>query len=294
MRHVIGSAILSAALFATAADAQEQVPDPAGSEIVVTGNRDREEQVRDFVDALTPSPGGSIPRFIDAVCPTVTGLGPGPKQAVIDRLRVVAAAADIPVGPAGCTPNMFVIATPDKRAFIELLSRKRPQSFGLMSAREIRRLARSEGPAAAWQLEGPVTAGGVPLQYDERLGAYKNSTTEAASRISGVARRAFDAAALVVETGALDGITSVQLADYAAMRLFAKLDPARLPADAPSTILAALTTPMGKPVAVTMTGWDLGLLRGLYAVTPNLSPTSQRSRIAGVVEKQVDASANKD
>jgi hypothetical protein len=275
-------------LFAASASAQTPEP-PASSEIVVTGTRDRETQVRDFVGALTQAPGGSIPRFIDAVCPAVSGLGPTQKEAVVTRLRAVATAAAIPVGPAACVPNMFVIVTPDKRTFIELLARKRPQSFGLMSAREIARLARTPGPAAAWQLEGPVTVSGVPLQWDDTTGAYINSTTEAASRITTVGRRGFDAAALVVEVGALEGITSVQLADYAAMRLFAKVNPARLPNRAPTTILTLLTTPMGSPVPITMSKWDLGLLRGLYAVTPNLAPSAQRSQIARQVVRDLNS-----
>jgi len=157
-----------------------------------------------------------------------------------------------------------------------------------MSAREIARLARTPGPAAAWQLEGPVNASGVPLRFDEATGAYVNSTTEAASRITIPARRGFDAAALVVEVKALDGIRPIQLADYAAMRLFAKLDPARLPQRAPTTILTVLTTPMGSPVPIAMSKWDLGFLRGLYAATPNLNPSSQRSQIAGQVIRDLD------
>ena len=106
---------LIALLFAIPVAAQDPAPSPPSSEIVVTANPDREEQVRDFVGALTPARGGSIPRFIDAVCPGATGLGPAQKEAVIARLRTVAAAAGIPVGQAGCVPNMFVIVTADKR-----------------------------------------------------------------------------------------------------------------------------------------------------------------------------------
>ncbi len=128
----------------------------------------------------------------------------------------------------------------------------------------------------------------MPLRFDAATGAYVNSTTEAASRITIPARRGVDAAALVVEVKALDGIKPIQLGDYAAMRLFAKLDPSRLPARAPTTILTVLTTPMGSPVPITMNKWDLGFLRGLYAAAPNLAPTSQRSQFAGQVMRDLD------
>lgn len=293
MRFFSRSALLSAAcLLAVPAAGQEPKPPAASDEIVVTGTREREQQVRDFVKALTPAPGGTIPRLIDAVCPAVKGLVPAQNDAVTARLRLVAASAGIKLAGPRCVPNMFVIATTDKRTFIEMLSAKQPYAFGLMTAREIRRLARSPGPAAVWQTEGPVDSSGNPLLLDEK-GFYANRTTEAASRITTIAGRGFDAAAMVVETGALAGLTPVQLADYAAMRLFAKLDPARLPAGAPTTILTSLTTPMGSPVALTMTKWDLGFLRGLYGSVLNLPPTSHRSEIAGRLSRNLDAPESK-
>lgn len=286
MRFVAWVAIL----FASSAAAQEREPASPPSEIIVTGTHDREEQVRDFVGTLTPARGGSIPFFIDAACPKVTGLGPRQKAAVVTRLRMVAQTAGIPVAGVNCVPNVFVIVTPDKRAFIDLLARKQPDSFGLMSPREIGRLARTPGPAVAWQLEGPVTKTGTPLRFDESIGAYVNPTSEPASRLNAHGRRGFDAAALVVETGSLDGITLIQLADYAAMRLFAKLDLSRLPDRVPSTILTVLTTPMGSSMPITLSKWDLGFLRGLYTVTPGLAPSSQRSQIAEKVMRELENS----
>ena len=291
MRNMARSAALSVALFLAypAIGSAQEADESSDPEIVVTGTRDRAEQVRDFVGVLTPAPGGTIPRFtVDSVCPAVSGLVPAQKEAVTTRLRAVIGAVGIPLGARGCVPNIFLIATPDKRAFIELLGKKRPYSFGAMTAREIRRLARSPGPTAAWQLEGPVDSSGVPIRFDENPGVFVNRTTDASSRITTVGRRGFDAAALVVETGALSGLTTVQLADYAAMRLLVKMDPARLPAGAPTTILTALTTPMGSPVANTLTRWDLGLLRGLYGSSLALNPAQQRSQIGGGVTRELD------
>src|SRR4051812_26638777 len=56
---------------------------PAGPEIVVTGRRgQQEQQVTDFVAALTASPDGAIPRFVDQVCPAAAGLLPEQNEAV--------------------------------------------------------------------------------------------------------------------------------------------------------------------------------------------------------------------
>ena len=294
MRCLLRAAVFPFALLVSApALTQSLDAGQDSSEIVVTGARDRDEQVRDFVRSLTPAPQGSISRFIDQVCPTAVGLSSGNKQAVEARLRVVAAAAKIRVASPGCVPNAFVIATPDKRAFIRALASKQPDAFGMMTARQIRRLSRSAGPAAAWQLEGPVDANGIPLPWDDRIGAYTNETTNSGSRIRTIGGRGFDASVVVVETDALRGLTATQLADYAAMRLFAKADPSKLPASPPPTILTILEAPMGTAVPITLTDWDVGLLRGLYTSPADLHSNAQRSAIAGELKDQLDSATRK-
>lgn len=284
--------LLSAAiaLFASPALAQEAPLEAQGEEVVVTGTRDREKQVREFVTALTPAPQGSIARFIDQVCPLSVGLVPAQNAQVVERLRKVARAAGMTVAPADCTPNMFVIVTPEKRPFIEALAKRQPDAFALMRAKEVRRLARSPGPAAAWQLEGPVDSSGVPIPLDSDTGMYVHRTTGAASRLRPVAGRGFDASVVVVETGAIGGLTLTQLADYAAMRLLAKLDPARLPPSSPPTILAVLDAKEGAQTPVTLTRWDLGLLRGLSA-GPMQMAGAQRSTAAREIAETLEAAS---
>jgi hypothetical protein len=280
--------IATSVLLASPAVGQQQQPDESASEIVVTGARVRAEQVRDFVSVLGPPGADSIPRFIDQVCPVTVGLTPAQGEAVNARLRRVAEAIGLNVAGPKCAPNAIVIVTGDKRAFIELLARRRRHSFGAMSSSEIRRLARSPGPAAAWQLMGPVDRDGVPLQFDHAAGVYINRTTDPPSRLNSVSPQAFDASAMVIEAGALAVLTPNQLADYAAMRLFARLDPARLPVPAPPTILNILEAPPGSAVPLTLTKWDFGLLRGLYASSFALRASGQRSQIARQVTRQLD------
>ncbi|HEY0325262.1 MAG TPA: hypothetical protein VGC46_04705, partial [Allosphingosinicella sp.] len=181
--HLIARAVLAstALLLCMPAAAQEQQPE--SSEIVVTGAREREQQVREFVTALTPAPSGSIPRMIEEVCPHVVGLAPSQNEAVAARLRSVAGAAGLGVAPSGCTPNAIVIVTRNKREFIQTLNRRRPQSFETLTPAQITRLAHSPGPAAAWQLEGLVDADGVPLYVDPQLGALRNNGFASGSRI---------------------------------------------------------------------------------------------------------------
>ena len=51
--------------------------------------------------------------------------------------------------------------------------------------------------------------------------------------------------------------------------------------------VTALDTPMGSAVPLTLTRWDLGFLRGLYAAPANLTAASDRSAIRRTVEAEL-------
>ena len=277
------------ALPAAAAAAQEKPAAEAAPEIVVTGTRDMDGQVRDFVGALTAArPGGQLTRFEAAICPAAVGVSPSQKQALAARIRRIAQAANIAVGKPGCTPNVLLVVTPEKAGFIDALYKKHPDYFGELRSKDVRKLAAAPGPAAAWHIDGPqLDADGVEIG-GEGGGVAVNRTTRMGSRVGTAARPQFAAAAVVVEAKALDGLTTTQLADYAAMCTLARTDPTRLPGAAP-TILKVLETPMGEEVPVTLTEWDLALLRSLYQAPPNLSAAAQRSSISRGVKERLEA-----
>lgn len=278
----------------TSAGAQQPQPQPEGGEIVVTGTRDTDRQVSDFVGALaSASPRGQLARFEEAVCPLAFGVGPAQKSAIEGRLRQVAGAAGIPLGKPGCAPNALVMVTGAKRPFLEALLRQRPDYFASLSGPAVRRLVRAPGPTAAWQLEGQVNSRGVPIVADGGEVPI-NRTIDNPSRITAAARPVFGAAALVVESGALDGLTTTQLADYAAMRLFARTEPKRLAGSTAPTILNVIDAPMGSEVPITLTEWDLGFLRGLYAGPANLYAGSQRSGIKKQIRRDLEKAETED
>jgi hypothetical protein len=277
-------------LLAVPAYAQNVPPPPdAEDQIVVTG-RQLEEQVQDFVRALTPTRyvDSNVPRFEESVCPIAVGLAPAQNQAVAARLRVVAAAAGLPVSRPGCVPNVLLAVTADKQKFIQTVaSRFGEGAFGVMTSLQIRRLARSPGPAAAWQVTGQLKADGSPAMFG------LNRSTQAASRGRPAARLAFFGTNLVVERKALTGLTVTQLADFAAMRLFARTDPSRVAGKAP-TILTVLEAPMGSAIPITLTEWDLAFLRGLYASPENQFAASQRSAIAKEMNEHLGERRERD
>jgi len=291
MAGVLGVLIAGAVLTTSeAASAQDISATPDQSTIVVTGERNTEQRVRDFVGAITWVPARSqLGRFEQSVCPVAVGLSQLQAVAVANRMRRVAESVGIRVDGANCVPNVVVVVTSDKSAFMAELRKKYPHYFGPMPHRQIRELVRQPGPATAWQLKGPpVSARGTELHFDPSIGQYVNRTTEAASRINTAARPQFDAAVVVVERSALAGLTTTQLADYASMRAFTGSEPSRLGNSGAPTILRILEAPMGSEVPVTLTHWDLGFLRGFYASPRNLNTAAQRSAIRQSVVTEIE------
>ena len=279
-------AALAALAAAPAALAQEGAQANPESNVVVTGDPEREQAVRDFVGALTAGPmNGQLGRFEEAICPAAFGLS-GPMRAAVEaRMRAVAAAVGLEVGSERCTPNVLLMVTRDKRALIRAIAQRYPNYFGDARRDRAARVAEQPGAASAWHAEEQRNADGRPLPMQG--GFAVNQTSRSPSRIAASGRPAFIAAAVVVESEALVGLSPTQLADYVLMRALARTDPGRLDASAPPTILGVLDAPAGSEVPLSMTRWDLGFLRGLYTAQGNLYATAQRGQIVRSVEAEL-------
>ncbi|HET7576306.1 MAG TPA: hypothetical protein VFK19_07050 [Sphingomicrobium sp.] len=269
-----------------------QVPPVSGNEaIVVTGTKETRKTVEQFVRSLTPTIWqGQISRFEHSVCPAVYGLAKPQAEAVTNRMRLVAKSVGIVVEGHHCGPNVLLIVTSDKRALLQELERHRGEIFGGMPRSHVRDMERDSAPTAAWQLRGrPISASGMDLRWDAKLGAWMNYTTDAASHITEGSRPQFDGAVVVIERKALAGLTVTQLADYAAIRALTGADPAKLGNSGAPTILHVLDVPMGGETPITMTKWDLAFLKGFYDVHRNLRANAQRSAITdnmiGTIQK---------
>jgi hypothetical protein len=261
------------------------------STIVVQGRRDRNTEIRELVDTLPPAwVGGHINRFEHSACPAVLGLPPAMRTLVVERMRAVARAGGVPVGNAGCQANVVVMVTSDKRQLIELLARRFPNYLGELTNHQIAQLARSPEPAALWHLNGMVDAAGRELSAPGEPYPVQR-TTHAASRLTDQAHMEFTGSVLVIESRALTGLSTTQVADYAAMRTLTGADPARLPDRSLSTILTLLDAPMGSQVPVTLTNWDLAFLESIYASDANRYAPGQRREIRAGIDRRLEPPA---
>lgn len=292
---LFASIALAAATAASAAQpspgagqAASAAPESA-NQIVVTGQKDSRKAIGDFVKSLTPTDSaGQLGRFERSVCPIVYGLAAPQAEAVEQRIRTVAKSIGIAVSGAGCAPNLVVAATSDKKVFIEALRHDRGDFFGDMTTHDIRAMEQSSEPAAAWQVDGPpVSADGRELYWDPVFNTWTNKTIESPSRLTRPVHPQFGAAIVVVEKKALAGLTTTQLADYAAMRTLTGADPMKLANSGAPTILHVLEVPIGGEAPITMTKWDFAFLKSYYDARRNLSASRQRSAIGESMEKQI-------
>ena len=282
--------ILGIMLAAAATQAGASVPAPDSEAIVIQGTRPADSQVRDFVRALTAvSSYGQISRFHAAVCPVAMGLPQVQNDGIAQRMRQVAAAAKIKVGAANCTPNAFVIIAPDKGMAIKDLARRFPIYLSQMTARQIRDLEESPEPAAAWQVKSLLMADGQPATKASGADYYTVKGAENPSRIKSASKPTFSASVVVIDVKAAAGLTLIQLADYAAMRTFADVTPARVKAIGVPTILGAVGASDNHPVPVTLTYWDLGFLKSLYATDNSYLATYQRGDMEQVLSMTVES-----
>ena len=289
MRYVLPLWLILTA-FAAPVAAQSGAPAGAESEeIIVKGVKARNREIERFVGALTEAPiGGQLSRFDWAVCPAAVGLSPAQNALIVDRIRRVAEAAGAPLGKADCRPNALLIVAPDKDELIGMMRQKYPTYFRDPIGQQIK-LPKDAGPATAWHVEARLTEDDLPANVtrDSMGGKYYSSTTTTSSRLRPATRPHFAGGVLVVERDSLLGLSTVQVADYAAMRLLARTDPQRLERTAAPSILSVIDAPMGSAVPLTMTDWDFGFLKALYGSREHRFANQQRGEMQRILRNDL-------
>ena len=284
--------LLLAAFAAASAHAQDAkpVPDQASDDIIVTGQRQVEpEKARRFVRSVISPIDGQLARFQDPLCPGVAGLKADAALAIVDRMREVAAAAQAPVSPVGCKPNVVVIVAEDGEATLKSLQAR--GAFRGLTDIERRRALRSEGPVRAFSDvellnddgagagRSTVTGIGVGGTGAMMQGSIGNSLTiRTASILKLPTQQTKLRTILIFDAAATMGKSLTQIADHAAMRAFGGARPdssADLGAD---TILSLFASAGSPPPS--LTAMDLAFLKGVYSARPNQTYHWQVQQIA--------------
>ena len=285
---MVGFVLLAALLAAQGTPESQASPPPSSDDIIVEGVRQPRERVRQFVRSLDDVPSfGQIGKFHAPVCPAVMGLPEAQNRMVAERMKRVAEAAGIRTGDASCKPNVFLVASVDKGATIDALHTSYPAFFRDLAARDVRKMAASKESSVAWQIKGLLSADGTELKKMPMDGPYINEGTNSGSRIRAGTMPQFVASMVMVERSALTGLSVTQVADFAAMRAFADTDPKRAAGSGAPTILTILDKADDQMVPLTLTHWDLGYLKSLYATSNAYYASYQRGDIEHQLVKEL-------
>lgn len=270
--------------FAVAAAA----PAPQSSDaILVQGERQR-AQIDNFVGQLRPTYGNyQLGKFLQPVCPEAVGLDGAQNLDVADRMRRLAEAAKVEVGPNGCTTNVILLVVKDKPGAMKALARTRPDLVAGVSPTEFRQMTLAPTGAAAWQVVDLIGTDGMHLSATEmktgagpETEAYRQvQAVGSPSRIRELSVPQFLASVVVVEADVARDVTTTQLADYALMRALTgsrEIDPA--PKQSILNLVNADRTSTEAPLSATW--WDVAFLKSLYATTNAVEASVQRDAIA--------------
>lgn len=273
---------------------------PSGAEdeeeIIVTGLRDQHDAIATYVDSVTVESNDQIAKFAAPVCPISLGLPPGHDEVIESRIRQIADHLRIGSAGSGCRPNIVVIVTEEGGDFVRQLRRQRPELFATLELHDLRRIMRLVGPVRTWQLVEPRGADGRPMEriaFIESGGGPPRPVVNG-FQLTGVmpsitqrsTRQDLVSSFVVFDVDALEGLTLLQIADYAAIRALARTAAPRLPAGRSILTLFA-DRDSG---ADALTSWDAAYLRALYRTTNTLTANQQRANVARAMRREIQSS----
>lgn len=300
-RLALSAAVTALLTFPASAHGTLTDPPAPDDDIVVNGIQTTKAAIADFIKStIAPPKGGrhqgQYARFASPVCPKVTGLSKANIAQVEERMRGVALAADMTVAAEGCKPNIFVMVVADGSEAISLLRKKNSRVFGALSLPERARIADQGGPAYGWKrVQESSAENGALFNSDDAvvLPGDAQEKTEVAtlnshvkSRIKRTVQQSMTHSFLLLEQDALVDLTTVQIADYAAMRSYIDTRDGDAQSPPPFSILA-LFEDQGANVPESVSEMDLILLSSLYHSPADVSASMQSAAMLNRIQKEL-------
>jgi hypothetical protein len=317
-----GRIILALLALPVSAAAQEASTRPAAptENVTVTGIKDVQKAVTDFVGTLTvpTKMTGKLARWRAKVCPIVAGLRPSAVKLVTQRVKEVAAQVGAPVDDSEkCRPNIEIVFTTTPQALLDTIFIKYPYLLGDHdNSAQALKLATVTRPIQSWyttatddlrgnvQVDGVQTGGvtmDMPFVPGGGGGGIQTSATGMVSmnmpgarvtnvtggRLSDGVSSDFHHVAVVAEPAKLLNFEIGSLADYIALLALSQTPLPDHCMELP-TILNLLASGCTAPPK-TLTGVDLAYLRALYKMTPTANMSGQRDEVIYQMDKSLGA-----
>lgn len=242
-----------------------QAQDAETPTIIVEDERPRDAAaLTDLARELAghPSERRPLARFEQPVCLVVAASESGFATAVAKRIIDNAKRAKVTVRGNGCKPNALVAFSDDAKAQLQDIRDSGRRLFGALSRRELDQALAGRDPAYVFLATDEKAASGQDF-YRESPEAPPVNFTTSMGRLSRITREDMLSALVVVDNAAIAGMSAVQIADYASLRLFAPTGEVDAKAaGAPRTIMTLFASPSNAPLE--MTRFDRAYLKALY------------------------------
>ena len=304
-------ALLAPVVFGVPAFAQN-ASTPAASpteNVTVTGIKDVEKAVTDFVAAMTVPTrvAGKMARWRDRICPITAGVRPSAVKFISQHVKDIAAQVGAPVNDkTDCKPNIEIVFTTTPQALLDTIFIKYPLLLGYHdNSAQATKLATVTYPIQSWystatsdlrgqpQVDGVKTGGltmtmqlpeggyggpsggALPMMEMNMPGARVSNVT--GSRLGDGTSSEFNHVVIVVEPAKLLEYELGTLSDYIALLALAQLQPPEKCQELPTLLNLLLAGCSAPPKALTSV--DFAYLRALYKVTATTSFHGQRGEM---------------
>lgn len=289
------SLFIAALLFVAPTVASAAASQGKPNEVVVTGTRLDPAQARkqaiEFVRRSGVARGQQqIARWVNPVCPKVTGIRDDQAIEVEQRMRAIATAAGIPVARRGCDSNIIVAFTKDASALVRAISSRKSSQFNEVPVNRREILRNGAAPVRWWYAtqmrdregmpQNSIAApwistdeGALPVSLPIADGVTATQQYNGGSLVRTPTIRALYGATVVVDISRTGDADLGAISHYAAMVAFAELS---AEAASPGSILALFEP---KSVERTITDWDLAFLQSLYRMPLDRKGRLQRGHL---------------
>jgi hypothetical protein len=285
----VGSTVATIAAEPSSEPDAKAAPGKPLEEVTVSAKREAlAPRVTKFVGQISGSYyAEGVARWLDGVCPIVSGL-PGPDSDFVrGRVSDAARAAGAPLAGENCRPNLYILVTNQPKDLLrEMDKRNRVFTFGNAAPTLIDAFIESPRAVRVWYHTTEKTPEGTPLAAfsfpsiesapSGREGSSLIDDTQTGS--SGIKANGWSQAThlsynvvwdiyrafVIVDTTQLKGASRGQIADYVSLIALAELKTETPTGDAPTILTLFNDAPEAAPPG--MSSWDQSFLKALYTV----------------------------
>jgi hypothetical protein len=264
---LLGALALMSWTRAVADPVQQQSPPPSVSPLTVEPPQTVRRRVDSYVTGITRQSENEdgVPRWHSPICPAVAGFAGRQGEYLFNRLSEVATAAGAKMAPAGCAPNLLIVATDDIDQLLVGLRKSVPDVFGDAYPTAIRKFADTPRAVRVWYNVSLLDQEGTPLQAAAG-GPLTLIDPTGASHLRATTKRGFDLNYVIIDGARIKGISIGALADYVAMVSLAQIDPDAKLGNASTVLGLFAPPPADRPQG--LSDWDRAFLYALYHSDP--------------------------